>query len=151
VAVILDMLYGGNAPAHVLRAALYHDVAEHVFGDIPSPAKRLFNSDELRRKEDGLMKTHNMFTPLTDWERFVMKMADLLDGLTYCTEERERGNGTLIGVWNTYHDYIKVKLDEGMAQFSGIIRPDEFTLITTRIGHIAGIIWSRMEAANAQR
>ncbi len=147
VAVILDILFDGGAPAKLLRAALYHDVAEHVYGDIPSPAKRLFNSDELRKCEDSLMKQHGMFTVLNDWERYILKIADLLDGLNFCTEERERGNGTLISVWNTYYEYIKVKLADGLQQFPEHMNSEVFR----NIGHINGVLWARMEQANAQR
>lgn len=151
VAVVLDMLYAGQAPAKLLRAALYHDVAEHVFGDIPSPAKRAFNSDELRKQEDKLMVEHSMFTVLSDWERFVLKVADILDGLIYCTEERERGNATLVSVWNTYHGYAKQKLDVEWKEFEHLIDPTEFRLFGERVGYITGIIWARMEVANGQR
>jgi len=147
VAVIVDMLYAGNAPARVLRAALYHDVAEHVFGDIPSPAKRLFNNADLRQQEDKLMRDNGMFTELSDWERLVLKMADLFDGLAYCTEERERGNGGLVSIWNTYYVYIRDKLAE-LDKFKHEVY---FNQVTDRLGYLSGLLWSRMEAANAQR
>jgi Predicted hydrolases of HD superfamily len=151
VAVLVDMLYGGSAPAQVLRAALYHDVAEHVFGDIPSPAKRLFNNEELRQREDQLMRDNGMFTILTDWERFVMKLADMLDGLTYCVEERERGNTTLIPIWNTYYVYIHDRINAEADKFAATVEPAVFNCVMDRLGYTTGLIKLRMESANAQR
>lgn len=151
VAVMLDLMYEGRAPAHMLRAALYHDVAEYMFGDIPSPAKRLFNSSDLRTAEDQFMRSHGLFTELSEWERFVLKMADLFDGLMFCTEERERGNATLVVIWNTYYKYIKEKMESQLPIFQATVAHEIFYPVTERMGHITGCIWSRMEQANAQR
>lgn len=106
VAVMMDQMYDGKAPAHMLRAALYHDIAEAQFGDIPSPAKRAMDSADLRLAEDKYMKSNGLWTELNDWERWQLKSLDILDGLWYCAEEMGLGNRRIVEAWNNYRSYL---------------------------------------------
>lgn len=113
VACVLDQLYytaGVTISVRLLQAAMYHDVAEHVFGDIPSPAKRLMDSEKLRRQEDSYMRERGLFTELTDFERCVLKIADIIDGMLYCREELARGNTTLLPIAGKYSEYLTEKV-----------------------------------------
>lgn len=149
VACLVDLLYAGRAPAHMLRAAMYHDSAEGEYGDIPSPTKRLLNSEALRTMEDQWMRERGLFVTLSPFERHVIKLADVLDGLTFCAEETQRGNRTLIPIWNKYYQYLQEKFAamdrENYAESEGEL----FTQVMKAVGQVFGVIQAKMETSNA--
>jgi 5'-deoxynucleotidase YfbR-like HD superfamily hydrolase len=111
VATIVDKLYGGNPPVHLLRAALYHDIAEYEVGDIPSPAKQALPEEgrkmlaDWERAYEHSIGVH--IDNLSEAESKVLKFADCYDGYTYCQEEAFRGNGMMLEVAQTYRRYLK--------------------------------------------
>lgn len=147
VATIVDQLYAGRAPAHMLRAALYHDVAEHTFGDIPSPAKRAMDRDSLNRAEHMFLKERKLDVEVTPFETWILKIADIIDGLCFCYEETSRGNHTLMLVWNQYRAYLNEQFmkpdfaDEG----------ETYQSVMLTAGMFLGALQSRMEYFNAIR
>lgn len=107
VATVVDALYAPiGAPAHMLRAALYHDIAEFHCGDIPSPAKRMLHSDALKKMEDAYMRDAGLFTELSESDRLILKYADILEGFMFCSEEVARGNKSIVPVFNKYSEFI---------------------------------------------
>lgn len=149
VAVLVDLFYNGRAPAHMLRAALYHDVAEAEFGDIPSPAKRAMDTHALHQRENMYLHERGLLIKITQFEEDLLKTADIIDGLTFCCEETERGNRTLLGVWNTYREYLVRKISDmeqrGYSESEGAT----YTVMRDVAGQVLGILQARMEAVYA--
>ena len=85
-----------DASGALLRRAVYHDLAEYDTGDVPSTAK--WASPNLKKMMD-LVETHfnslHNFPgddTLTEYERDVLKMADLIEMLWYTYEQYMVGN-----------------------------------------------------------
>ena len=109
LALIKNKLYGGNVNVdRVAALALYHDTAEVVSGDLPTPIK-YFNKDMIgayAEIEDSIIKTFidmspefakeeytEYLKPNEDSEEYkIMKIADKLSALIKCTEEKAAGN-----------------------------------------------------------
>ena len=83
-----------RAPGRMLRAALKHDMAEAYTGDLPSPAKRGLGIGEAfaAYEEQYLTSVGVLPETLVEWEDWLLKMADILDGLRVCVRERSMGN-----------------------------------------------------------
>jgi hypothetical protein len=87
VALIVAKVYpkGHDVPPRVMMAALTHDCAEHVTGDIPSPAMKAH--PELGMVLAGIERRYNVAAgieyDLTDRERHILKWADTMECLLY--------------------------------------------------------------------
>ncbi len=84
-----------NGPSiELLKSALYHDVTECLIGDIPTNIKQDNPALDVAFKkiEEGIEKEHGFQFELTDEEKLILKIADILEGLWYSIEEVERGN-----------------------------------------------------------
>lgn len=106
---MLCLMLTPDASAELLKAALMHDLAEQITGDIPSPAKRdhyhAGNFDELERRlinESGLK-----FPYLTAHEKRVLKLADIAHGALFCVRELELGNRRMRVVLQRYQQYAE--------------------------------------------
>ena len=106
---MLCLILCPSASAELLKAALMHDLAEQVTGDIPSPAKREYyhggNFDELERRlinESGLK-----FPFLTEYEKRILKLADIAHGALFCVRELELGNRRVRLVLQRYQQYAE--------------------------------------------
>jgi 5'-deoxynucleotidase YfbR-like HD superfamily hydrolase len=104
-----------DASASLLKAALYHDLAEQVVGDIPSPAKRRFGLGErLDRLELAVIEEAGIENPiLSDEEARVLKLADIAQGALFCAREIQLGNTRLLPVFTRYIIYASEKNLEG--------------------------------------
>jgi 5'-deoxynucleotidase YfbR-like HD superfamily hydrolase len=104
-----------DASASLLKAALYHDLAEQVVGDIPSPAKRRFGlAERLDRLELAVIEEAGIENPaLTDEEARILKLADIAQGALFCAREIQLGNVRLIPVFTRYIVYASEKNLEG--------------------------------------
>jgi 5'-deoxynucleotidase YfbR-like HD superfamily hydrolase len=82
------------ASADLLKAALYHDVAEGTTGDIAAPTK--WEHPELaaaaRKVEQHVEKYLGIEPSLTTDEEAVLKFCDMGDLILSCIEERNLGN-----------------------------------------------------------
>jgi 5'-deoxynucleotidase YfbR-like HD superfamily hydrolase len=107
VAMLCIMFCDGKPGEALLMAALTHDLAEHILGDIPSPAKRAMDRDKLNAMETQLLRDVGFDTELSPFNDWVLKLADIVDGLLFCAEESEMGNNTLEDVHETYFNYFK--------------------------------------------
>lgn len=83
-----------GASANLLRAALYHDAAEYILGDMPATAKWDYKA---------LAETYGMYSrdieedlslrvELTPYEQALLKFADMADLVAYAFEEWDMGN-----------------------------------------------------------
>jgi 5'-deoxynucleotidase YfbR-like HD superfamily hydrolase len=93
VAMLCRML-SVNCSNTLLLAALTHDLAECIMGDIPAPIKAKTN---LGKTEEELLDDAGLeyVKMLTTEERRVLMLADRLAGLIFCRQEISMGN-TLI-------------------------------------------------------
>lgn len=110
-----------NASAQLLRAALKHDMAEHVVGDMPAPAKRglpdyvsrpipgdgpaTFREVFAAMEADHMNAAGVATEPLLDSEEWVLKLADSLDGMRFCVHERKLGNVGIHEVFVNFRSY----------------------------------------------
>jgi 5'-deoxynucleotidase YfbR-like HD superfamily hydrolase len=139
------MVLRPDAPAKLLRAALKHDSAEHIVGDMPSPTKRelpdypdgaldMWDNIELGARtfreafgalEERTARTHGIYgEDLGDEEEWLLKLADALDGMRYCIQERGMGNGhpKLVEAFTNFRTYCTTLLfgpePEAILQFA---------------------------------
>lgn len=114
--------------ANLLMAALLHDAAEHIAGDVPSPTKRRIPglADELQGYEAGILRdagvpvfyderdlsasqVDHMWNTLTEMEVTTLKAADMFDAFMFCIRERQLGNTTMdycVGnICKAFNDY----------------------------------------------
>lgn len=103
-----------DASAELLKAALMHDVGERRLGDMPAPAKRAMpdypGGDSFRtvfgRLEEEHMRAAGLeFPDLNSEEAWTLKLADALDGMRFCLQERRMGNRLIEPVWENFRTY----------------------------------------------
>ena len=110
VAWLCALLVEGIPRPNLLLAALAHDLAEQVTGDISSPTKRKFPviAEMVQALETETLEEHglNFEVTLTESEKRILKMADCLDGALFCISEMELGNRNIEDVFNRYCQYV---------------------------------------------
>jgi 5'-deoxynucleotidase YfbR-like HD superfamily hydrolase len=109
VAWFCELFTGGKASKNLIMAALSHDLAEHIVGDIPSPAKRtngigkLFDEIEHRYMVEAGVAHYG--DNLTKDEVLIMKFADLMEGASFCLRERRSGNQHVDEIFERFSTY----------------------------------------------
>lgn len=94
---------------HLLTAALWHDLAEQVLGDIPGNAKKIFKAfEEVAALEEEMLESYDLAAEvmLSAEERRLLKLADSLAGFIFCTREAQLGNTQIHPIRDTYRTYI---------------------------------------------
>lgn len=120
---LLVIMLDGGVSNNLLINALYHDGGEYVSGDIPSPVKRQVPGmkEAINKIEAiGTDSTIGYLPPITVWEHMMLKVADNLDGMLKCIEERAMGNYTIAeeyadrvgGVGGRYCAYLEAMLPD---------------------------------------
>ena len=95
VASLVLVFTDGKASANLLTAALYHDVPEAVFGDIPAPAKWWMEAEVkagLERAECRFMHSKGLHPELSEDEAEYLYVADKMEFMFFCLEQRGLGN-----------------------------------------------------------
>lgn len=109
VACIITLIEPGCSVA-LLKAALFHDVAEQDTGDVPAPVKWQHSElkDLLERIEVMFHAKHdNAFQQhLTDAEMVALKWADSLDLMCRAMEERKLGNQSMANIFWKVSDFL---------------------------------------------
>lgn len=102
---------GAAERAHLTMAALAHDLAEHITGDIPAPTKRAVPG---LREAVGNMEAQLMAPLGFVWEAQlrpellrVLKLADAMEGALYCIDEAALGNRRIVHIFDNFRSYIK--------------------------------------------
>lgn len=107
----LVWLIAPTARKELLLAALAHDLAEHIVGDVSSPAKRRFPAlkTALDAAEGTLLKDMGLDfeSGLTDFEHRILKIADMLDGMLFCVRERRMGSRVVDDVYTNFRKYLE--------------------------------------------
>jgi 5'-deoxynucleotidase YfbR-like HD superfamily hydrolase len=92
----------------LVKAVLYHDLAESVTGDTPATAKWVSNDlkTSLQKLEDNFNKRLGLQTQLSEEEEEVLKWADMIELIMYCNSESALGNAAMKAVARTGIDYL---------------------------------------------
>lgn len=133
-----------DARVNLLRAALKHDMSEHIVGDMPAPSKRAapdyvrYSNDHGPKRQIGRTTFREWFggyedtvadeagvdlnEDLTEAEEWVLKFADSLDGMRFCINEMLLGNRTprLISCYETFAGYVATLLWPGYENMNPI-------------------------------
>jgi 5'-deoxynucleotidase YfbR-like HD superfamily hydrolase len=98
VAVLCYLLADGGPSVSLLMAALTHDQAEQVDGDVPLPTKCKIPGlrAALEAMEQAVLKEYGFEFALTEVEKRALSIADALDGMLYCCHEAALGNRTTL-------------------------------------------------------
>lgn len=94
VVMLCLALTGGKASTHLMKAALYHDLAEQHTSDVSAVAK--WANPILKAALDAMEETFNenngLVINLPKQDQLVLKWADMLALLIYCKCQRDLGN-----------------------------------------------------------
>lgn len=116
VAWCCELLTDGGASKSLIMAALVHDLAEHVVGDIPSPSKRAMGVSEMFHiRELGVLQENGLghyYDNLTMGDELTLKVADMIDGMMFCLREFSFGNRHLIPVYGNFKKYALEVIDK---------------------------------------
>lgn len=120
VAILVMELVGRECPserlARLMRAALYHDLAEWKAGDLPAPTKRELGPEwrsQFNDYEDRLLWDHALDVQLDERDKRVLKLADALEGCLHCIEERSMGNTNVDVIFHEFWKYVSVEQELG--------------------------------------
>lgn len=119
VAWLCELLTQGTARKELIMSALAHDLAEHMVGDIPSPAKRAMDiGAKFHEYETKHLKTAGLDyeSELYEGEKFTLKLADMMDGMMYCIREARLGNRGVGIVYKRFGAYAQ----EIMRQYENV-------------------------------
>jgi 5'-deoxynucleotidase YfbR-like HD superfamily hydrolase len=91
--ILLEITEGNCSPA-LMKAALYHDVAEALTGDTPSPLLSRFPDLKAAHviAEKSIEMLYDLSVDLTPEERRQLKLADGLELMLFALEDLQRGN-----------------------------------------------------------
>lgn len=91
--VILNTLWPETSKQAMLYL-LYHDVTEAELGDLPATTKwkYQFLAEEYRRAESECTKTLEITYEITEREKSICKMADMLELVLHCYGKMQKGN-----------------------------------------------------------
>ena len=106
---LMAMMIDLNPSKGLLISALFHDLAEHQTGDIPSPAKRKYGiHDQVNDLEEKLLRAAGLAMPqLDEIDRRTLKLADIAQGALFCSREISLGNKRMRGVFDRYISYAE--------------------------------------------
>lgn len=106
VAMMVLALTNDAASVDLLKAALFHDLAEQMTGDVPATMKLadMIVNARLARAETAFDLKYGTKVELEPSELAILKLADLLDLLWFCVTEKSMGV--------THFDDVVKKVDE---------------------------------------
>jgi 5'-deoxynucleotidase YfbR-like HD superfamily hydrolase len=104
VTLLINELFP-DAGKQLLLAAMYHDVAEIIIGDMPATTKWKYPdlAEALAQAEEKVERELNIQFALTEREKIILKMCDMLELVLYSAEQLKLGN-----------DYFEEVLSNGM-------------------------------------
>jgi 5'-deoxynucleotidase YfbR-like HD superfamily hydrolase len=116
VAMLCVRLSYGSPSSDLLMAALYHDLAETVTGDIPAPAKWRYPGlkNELLKIESEFEDEYFLNSDLTNNEILILKHADGLELASFCIDQIMLGNKNMIIIYHNITQFLEtLKKPEG--------------------------------------
>lgn len=115
VAMFCIMLTDHTPSSQLLTAALIHDLAEHQLGDIPSPAKKQYGiGEQVNALEAKLLIDAGLTNALCKADARIMKLADILQGMSFCIRELQMGNSCMRTVLDRYKSYAESMILTGI-------------------------------------
>jgi 5'-deoxynucleotidase YfbR-like HD superfamily hydrolase len=109
VCLILTQVFEKKVTANLLKAALFHDLAEVETGDIPAPAKRRYK--ELHAgaimAEVTFEREHKIDVGLSKEEHKMLKFADCYELVLFCFDQLELGNRNVLEVLGNGLAYLQ--------------------------------------------
>lgn len=100
----------GIPPERVVMAALAHDLAEHITGDVPGNFKRYMGlGDQFNAYENTLFADvgFSFNEQLTEDEARIVNMADMMEGAFFAISEASLGNRRIGVVFRNYRAYMR--------------------------------------------
>lgn len=101
---------GMDNDANLILAALGHDLAEHITGDMPGDFKREMGiREQFGQYEVELFKDvqlSNFEASLHPGQKRILKLADMMEGAFFCISEASFGNGRVGIVFKNFRGYI---------------------------------------------
>lgn len=119
VAWLCWILMDGRPTAELLYAAIHHDLAEGIVGDVPAPTKRIIPGLKaaLDKHETEVMVELGIPEPKIDeWEKRILKFADIFEGMLFCISQRHRGNRNADGIFQNFASYARSMDPTGKAR-----------------------------------
>ena len=110
VILLVFFLSDGMPSSNLLMMAATHDLAEQASGDMPAPFKWEMGpefSAKFEKLETDTLSKYDLLFPLTLEERRILDLADRLDGILWCCDERAMGNRKVNFSVRRWKDYIR--------------------------------------------
>lgn len=106
--LLLIELTDNACSVNLLKAALFHDVAEAKIGDTPSPALRDFPflKQAYKDAEAQIEAVYNLNIDLTEDEKRLLKLADRMELAFFALEDIDRGSRRALGIVRRVLDSI---------------------------------------------
>ena len=122
----LVVLISPTARKELILAALAHDLAEHIVGDVSSPTKRAFPAlrAAVDEAEGAALKAVGLdyAAGLTCHEQKVLKCADMLDGMMFCVRARRMGDLGVKEIYNNFYAYVsEITLTEHVKELVSVV------------------------------
>lgn len=96
-------------PESIVMAALNHDLAEHVTGDMPGDFKREMGLRESFSQYEAELFSSVGFVfenALSAEEQRILKLADMMEGCFFCIGEASLGNQRVGVIYGNYRGYL---------------------------------------------
>jgi 5'-deoxynucleotidase YfbR-like HD superfamily hydrolase len=125
VAVLCCALSNYHPSAELLKAALFHDLAEQETGDVPATTK--WANPQIKTLLETVEEQHNqamgLNVTLTPEEKLTLKWADMLDLMYFVVEQRELGNTNVKVIFERGRDYLSnlIQHPVGCLILSGLV------------------------------
>lgn len=102
VALLVLYLTDGRAGANLLKAALFHDLAEISTGDMPATVKwsNPQLSELLSQIEHRFEMEHEIAVSLSAHEKNLLKTADMTELVLFAEEQIRMGNREALRLWH---------------------------------------------------
>lgn len=112
VAMLCIEMCEGNPSIELLKAAMYHDLAEAETGDTPATAKWTSRplKEALLRMEDHFNRKHGLEVELTERETLMLKWADCLELGFYCVDQMMLGNRHMKVIYENITEFMERSL-----------------------------------------
>lgn len=109
VAMMVLAITDQKASANLIRAALFHDMAEQVTGDTPFTSKKAFPMVKyaLEVVEEDWEKENGFYIELEPRDKLVLKWADMLQLMWFCKIQRDLGNTNMDAIFNNGLQFLK--------------------------------------------
>lgn len=118
VAWFVMLLTQGAPTVDLLYAAISHDAAEAVVGDVPAPTKRAVPGlkTALDKYEDEITNAFGLWpVNLDEHDHRILKFADIYEGMLYCCTQRSMGNKNADSIFANFRDYAAQMEPSGIA------------------------------------